>query len=154
TVCKDFEQIHLHATGNLIKLSHSTLSQIVSGLSMAEAHAENAWLSTSTTKSVIAYVEEVADGGFPFSHWQFYEHVNEILTTCLGSSFPGVGKCWTWHFIMKYWDHLRTSWSAPLDSKWGQAVNPNMNKAWFDLLEAVLDQLSVSEDHIYTDKIQ
>ncbi|KAF8834068.1 hypothetical protein BDN67DRAFT_862249, partial [Paxillus ammoniavirescens] len=68
---------------------------------------------------VIAYVEEVADRGFPFSHQRLCEHVNEILTACLGSSFPGVGKCWTQRFITKYRDRLKTSWSAPLDSKRG-----------------------------------
>ncbi|KIJ10209.1 hypothetical protein PAXINDRAFT_86394, partial [Paxillus involutus ATCC 200175] len=115
TVCKDFEQIHLQATGNLIKLSHSTLSQLASGQrSMAEAHAEKTWLSTSETKSDIAYVEEVADQGFPFSHWQLCEHVNEILTACLGSSFPGVGKCWTQRFITKYQIVSRLHGQLPL----------------------------------------
>ncbi|KAH7917887.1 DDE-domain-containing protein, partial [Leucogyrophana mollusca] len=40
-------------------------------------------------------------------------------------------------------------WSCPLDSKRGRAVNQNTNKAWFDLLEGVLEKYDIAEDCIY-----
>ncbi|KAG6328433.1 hypothetical protein ID866_10657 [Astraeus odoratus] len=45
--------------------------------------------------------------------------------------------------------HGKTSWSCPLDSKHGHAVNPNTHKAWFDLLETVHNKLDNDEDCIY-----
>ncbi|KAG1814014.1 uncharacterized protein BJ212DRAFT_1242610, partial [Suillus subaureus] len=66
------------------------------------------------------------------------EHVDEICCACLSNDFPRVGKCWTHRFTEKHSKHLKTSWSALLDSKHGCTVNENTNKAWFDLLEGVL----------------
>ncbi|KIK76196.1 hypothetical protein PAXRUDRAFT_18381 [Paxillus rubicundulus Ve08.2h10] len=41
------------------------------------------------------------------------------------------------------------SWSRPLNSKCGHVVNLNTNKAWFDLLKGVMDELDINEDYIY-----
>ena len=150
TICKDFEQTYLQATGKSIKLSHATLSRLTAGgRSLAEMNEAKSWLTPEETECVLAYAKETADRGFPFSHRRLREHVNEILTARLGPNFPGVGKCWSDCFVAKHADHLKTSWASPLDSKRGRAVNPNTNKAWFDLLEAVSDKLSISEDCIY-----
>lgn len=150
TIAKDFEQMNFEATGNYIKLSHATLARLTAGKrSLAEMNAAKSWLSEEETKQVRAYIEEIGNRGFPLSHRRLQEHVDEICRARLGNDFPGVGKCWTHRFVEKHSKHLKTSWSASLDSKRGRAVNENTNKAWFDLLEGVLDQYDIAEDCIH-----
>ncbi|KIJ21127.1 hypothetical protein PAXINDRAFT_65845, partial [Paxillus involutus ATCC 200175] len=130
TICKDFEQIYFQATGKSIKLSHTTLSCLTAGgRSLAEMNKAKSWLILEETECMLAYAEETADWDFPFSHQQLCEHVNGILTARLGPNFSGVGKRWTDRFIEKHADRLKMSWVSPLDSKQGQAVNSNTNKA-------------------------
>ena len=58
---------------------------------------------------VIAYGEELADQGFPLSHQQLHEHANEICCTRPRDGFPGVGKQWTYHFMVKHATCLKIS---------------------------------------------
>ncbi|KAF9440516.1 hypothetical protein P691DRAFT_793341 [Macrolepiota fuliginosa MF-IS2] len=90
--------------------------------------------------------------GFPLSHQRLREIMNKILYKWLGPyDFPdsGVGKCWTQCFIEKHSDHLKTSWSTPLKSKCGDAVNKATNNAWWDLLGSVQTEYSIMPENIY-----
>lgn len=71
----------------------------------------------------------------------FKEHVDEICHARLGDKFPseGVGKNWTDRFLEKYSDHLKTYTARPLEEVRSRAVNPVTNKAWYDLLEEILE---------------
>lgn len=150
TICRDFEEMNLQATGKRVQLSYSTLLRLAAGgKSLAEINAAKSWLTAEETEQVIAYIVELGNRGFPLSHRRLREHVDEICHAKLGAAFPGVGKQWTHRFVEKHSDHLKMSWSRPLDSKRGRAVNPHTNKAWFDLLEGVMDKLDIDEDCIY-----
>ncbi|KAH7919223.1 hypothetical protein BV22DRAFT_1023352, partial [Leucogyrophana mollusca] len=87
--------------------------------------------------------------GFPLNYRRLKEQVDEICYARLGDKFPagGVRKKWTNRFVEKHSDCLKMSWSRPLESKWGCAVN--LNKAWFDLLEDTMKKYHVEEDCIY-----
>jgi hypothetical protein len=46
------------------------------------------------------------------------------------------------------------SWSAPLESKCGRAVNPHTKDAWFSLLQQTITDYGIEEECIYgTDEI-
>ena len=64
-------------TGNQIKLSHSEVDIVVD------------------------FINEMAHCGFPLSHVQLKEHVDDICSVHLGASFPtkGVGENWTYRFL-------------------------------------------------------
>ncbi|KII85726.1 hypothetical protein PLICRDRAFT_145598, partial [Plicaturopsis crispa FD-325 SS-3] len=89
--------------------------------------------------------------GFPLSHRRLKEHVDEICRARLGSKFPatGVGKNWTHRFAEKHSERIRVSWSRPLDSKRGRAVNPNTNEAWWSLLKKTLTEFEIEEKNTY-----
>ncbi|KAG2368984.1 hypothetical protein BDR07DRAFT_1268665 [Suillus spraguei] len=71
--------MNFEATGKLIKLSYSTLICLAAGGKiLSETNAAIAWITEEETKQVIAYIQEVGDCGFPLSHKQLREHVNEI----------------------------------------------------------------------------
>ncbi|KAE9403812.1 hypothetical protein BT96DRAFT_776851, partial [Gymnopus androsaceus JB14] len=94
-------------TGKTIKLNHATIINHAKGKpTRAESNATKAWLTTKETNVVIAYIIEVANQGFPLSHRQLKEHVDEVLRLRLGARFPvtGVGKKWTQRFVRKHSD--------------------------------------------------
>lgn len=152
TICKDFETLYLQETGKLVHLSHSTLTRLASGgRSRAEADARKSWLTQEEIDVVSDYIIETANRGFPLSHRRLKEHVNEICRARLGSSFPvtGVGKNWTQRFVERHSSRLKTSWSHPLETKRGRAVNPNTNAAYFDLLADVKHKFDIEVDCTY-----
>jgi hypothetical protein len=65
-----------------------------------------------------------------------------------------VGKQWTHRFIEKYSDTIKMSWSTPLDSKRGRAVNTHTAEALFSLLKQTITDYNVEEECTYsTDEI-
>lgn len=118
---------------------------------MSAVNAEKSWLTAEETRVIIHYVVEVAACGFPLSHRRLKEHVDEICRAHLGDKFPaeGVGKCWTNQFIEKHSRELKTLWSCPLEVKHGQAVNPAMNEAWFNLVEETFTKYNIKAHNTY-----
>ena len=91
------------------------------------------------------------------SHRRLKEHVDQILRARLGERFPagGVGKQWTNCFVEKYSSKIKMSWSTPLKSKHGHAVNPHTKDAWFSLLQQTITDYGVEVECIYgTDEIR
>jgi hypothetical protein len=157
TVAEDFVKLYKLETGKNVKLNYGTLIWGARrGRSRAEANAARAWLTDGETNVIIAYIAELGNRGFPLSHRRLREHVNEVLPARLGTKFPalGVWKQWTHHFIEKYSDTIKMSWSTPLDSKRGRAVNPHTAEAWFSLLKQTITDYNVEEECTYgTDEI-
>lgn len=157
-IAADFICIFKQETGRDIKLDHSYLCRKVhsAGRTRSEANAARSWLTDEECEVVINYVVECGNRGFPLSHRRLREHVNEILRARLGDKFPveGVGKKWSHRFIEKYSSCLKTSWSTPLDSKRGRAVNEHTIKAFYDLVEHVTEKYDIQPENIYgTDEI-
>ena len=158
TVAQDFVNLYKLETGKDIKLNYNTLIRGANGgRSRAEANAARSWLTEEETGIVIEYIGELGNRGFPLSHRRLREHVNEILRTRLGDAFPadGVGKQWTHRFVEKHSSKIKMSWSAPLESKRGRAVNPHTKDAWFSLLQQTITDYGIEEECTYdgTDEI-
>lgn len=137
TICTDFENLCRLETGHSIKLSHTTMIRLANGgRTRTQANAARTWISKEEENVLIDYIIEVGNRGFPLSHKRLKEHVDEILCARLGDSFPaeGIGHNWTARFVAKHSKHIQMGYARPLESKWGQAVNPANNEAWFQLL--------------------
>jgi hypothetical protein len=108
-------------------------------------------LTDDETEVTIEYIGEVGNQGFLSSHCRLKEHVDQILQARLGERFPagGVGKQWTNHFVKKYSSKIKMSWSTPLKSKCGCAVNPHTKDVWFSLLQQIITDYGV-EGNNYT----
>ncbi|KAJ3730974.1 hypothetical protein DFJ43DRAFT_1000132, partial [Lentinula guzmanii] len=75
-----FTALYRMETGKTIRLNHATIiNHSTRKLTRAESNASKAWLTVGETDAVIAYIIEVANQGFPLSHRQLKEHVDEIL---------------------------------------------------------------------------
>ena len=152
-VARDFVNLYRKETGREIKMHHTFLTRKTEGSSRtrAEANAARSWLLDDERDVVIKYIGECGARGFLLSHHRLQEHVNEILQARLGVKFPlaGVGKKWSHRFVEKYSDQIKMSWSTPLESKRGRAVNEHMAKAWFDLVEEVTTKYSIMPETTY-----
>jgi hypothetical protein len=152
TICKDFEALNKQATGRYIKLSYSTLTRLVmGGKTKAKSNAERCWLTNVEIGVVIAYIGEIGNRGFPLSHKRLKEHVDTICRARLGALFPaeGVGKNWTNHFVEKHSDAIKMSWSRPLETKRGRAVNPFTKDAFYELLGDTVKKYDITEDRTW-----
>lgn len=149
TVAKDFVQLYKRETGKDVKLCYNTLIRGANRRrSRAEANASRSWLSNVETDIVIEYIIELGNRGFPLSHRRLKEHVDEILRKRLDKHFLalGVGKQWTHRFVEKHSNHIKMSWSTPLETKRGRAVNPHTIKAWFDILHETVEKYGITAD--------
>jgi hypothetical protein len=108
-------------------------------------------LTEEETDIVIEYIGELGNRRFPLGHHRLKEHVDEILRTQLGDAFPigGVGKQWTHWFVEKHSSKIKMSWSTPLESKRGLAVNPHTKDAWFSLLQQTIMDYGIEEECTY-----
>lgn len=156
-VCNEVMVAYRRETGKIIKLNHCTIINRIKGKpSRAEANALQRWLSPAEEDVVVQFAIESGNRGFPLNALRLKEHVDEILRARLGPDAPerGVGKNWVKRFLKRHRDKLKTSWSTPLESKRGRAVNPNNNDAWFQLLQKTVKEYGIVEETTYaTDEI-
>lgn len=137
-MCKNIVTLHEKAIGVTVPLSFNTVYRLATGKqSIQDFNKSKAWLTKEESDIVIEFAIKTAAPGFPLSHRQLAEHVDEILHARLGPTFHGVGKNWTDYFVEKHSAYLNTYYSHPLDSSWGQAVNPHTNKAYFNILDGI-----------------
>jgi hypothetical protein len=125
-VAHDFMHLYKKETSQDIKIDHNLLIHgVKGGRTHVQANAAWSWLTAEEQEVVIKCIAECRNGGFMLSHHRLKEHVNKILHTWFGDMFPigGVRKKWTNQFSEKYSEQIKMSWSSPLDSKYGQAVN-------------------------------
>jgi hypothetical protein len=151
-ICKDFESVYHLETGKSMKLSYSTLTRLADGgRCKAKANAAKGWLTEEEKHVVVDYIIETGNRGFPLSHKQLKEHVDEICQAHHTKNFPagGVDKKWTHQFVEKHSDHIKTSWAHTLESKHGCAVNPHTNKAFYTLLGETLEKYDINAENTY-----
>ena len=157
TIAWDFIHLYRKETGKVITIDHKFIIQQAAGAqTQAEANAAKGWLSAAETQVFIDNILECGKQGFPLSHHQLKEHVDEILRAWMGAKFPegGVGKQWTDQFVEQHSDQLKMSWATPLEAKRGQAVNEHTVGAWFNLLEEInLDHVVEPHNMYGTDEM-
>jgi len=151
-ICDTISQEHYRDTGDIIKLSHMTLSRLAAGgTTQARANAERGWLLDSEVDVVIEVITDLAERGFPITHKRLKEVVDTICFARLGDKFPaeGVGINWTYRFAVKNKDRIKISRSRPLEDKRGRAANPYNNEAWYKLLEETLKKYNIKPENMY-----
>jgi hypothetical protein len=154
TVCDEVQAECKRETGVDITLNHGTLRNHVNGgTPIAQFNSEKAWLSDTEAKHVISFAVDTARRGFPLSHKQIEEHMEEILRVRLGDSFrpEGLGHNWTNRFVSKHSDQLGTYWSQPLEHVRSGAVNPTTKEAWDTLLGSTIEKFKIEPDCLYAE---
>lgn len=139
-VCETVSREYFKSHHVKVSLNHNTLRNLVNGgRTVAEMNAEKSWLTKEEAEEVIKFTIEVAAWGHGLDHRRLKEHVDDICRARYGPEFPkeGVGRRWTSRFVEKHSERLHTYTARPLDNIRGQAVNPETNKRWYNIVEEV-----------------
>jgi hypothetical protein len=142
TACGEAEAECFEKTGEVVKLSSSTLDRRAKGgRNHSDAHAGQRWLNGDEIEVVIQDIIKNADCGFPPTHRRIKEHIDAIACACHGDALPetGVGKDWTAHFVADHTDRIGAYWSKGLDRSRARAVNPFTKEHYFKLLTEVIE---------------
>ncbi|KAJ6609905.1 hypothetical protein B0H10DRAFT_1812743, partial [Mycena sp. CBHHK59/15] len=97
-VCKKIKAVYKLETREVVNIDASTLGWLVEGgTSKSITNEAKGWLLLEEVNTVIQFAMEVVNHGFPLTHEQLKEHVDDIYRACLSNSFPlgSVSKSWT-----------------------------------------------------------
>ena len=131
-------------------VNYVTLSrQINGGRSISEFNALKQKLSKAEEQVLVQFIQESADCGFPMSHKTITFYANSICQSRLGDGCEPVGESWTFRFLDRHEDKLQTHWSKPLNTQRARALNPDVVKAWFDLVEKWVVDQNIRKEDIY-----
>jgi hypothetical protein len=131
-------------------VSYSTLNRCVQGgRSITEANQEKQKVTLVQEWSLVQFMRESADRGFPLLHRQIEHHANAILQVTHGADFEPVGVKWVFGFLDRHHAVLQTFWSKSLDTQRARSLNPEAVKSWVDLVQKWIVDSSVSPDRVY-----
>ncbi|TFK17603.1 hypothetical protein FA15DRAFT_604764, partial [Coprinopsis marcescibilis] len=89
--------------------------------------------------------------GFPLSYQHLKLVIDKILRARLGNEFSdkSVGPQYAERFVQRHSDQLKAVWSTPLEMKRAQASNKNTKNAFYNLLNAALNNHDIKPHNIY-----
>jgi hypothetical protein len=99
--------------------------------------------------SLVQFLLELAECGFPLKHSQIAEVANTVLQAEFGTDCKPVGDKWVFKLLDWHHDALSTFWSKSLDSQRARSLNPEAVKSWVELVEKWIVGNGVSPDRIY-----
>ena len=99
------------------------------GRSTTEVHQEQQKLTPSEEETLVQFLDESADRGFPQTHQQLKHFADAILQSRLGTgTSESVGGSWSGRFLDRHRDVLQTHWSKSLDTQRASCMNPEAKK--------------------------
>ena len=131
-------------------VDHNTLSHTVNNKrNIDEVNAKKQKLTVAEECVLVHFILKSTDRGFPLTHWSIESYANSILQQRIGSTYQPVGKNWIHTFLDQNWHNLKTHWSKPLDMQRAQALNLEVVKHWFDLVEELVVKVGIRRENIY-----
>jgi hypothetical protein len=119
------------------------------GRSHKEAHEEKQKLTPAEEATLVGFIFESADWGFPQTLRNIKEYANLIRRSRLGLKCEEVGESWVGRFLDRHRDILQTHWSKPLDTQRARAMNPEAKKRWFELLQEFIVEAGILPEDLY-----
>ena len=130
------ERRSLRDVVNKFHIDHTTLSQhYKGGISMSSFNSLKQKLTVVEEKVLVAFALGCTDRGLPITHAQLAGYANQLLEKRIGPDYVPVGQNWTDRFIERHHKTMQTHWSHPLDSQHARALNHEVVKHWFSLVE-------------------
>ncbi|KAF7372315.1 hypothetical protein MVEN_00091700 [Mycena venus] len=132
------------------KVPYATLHRrIHGGRSIGEANQEKQKLTVVQEWSLVQFILEAAERGFPLSHAQIVQYANAVRQATLEADCEGVGVKWVFAFLDRHHHELRPFWSKALDTQRTRSLNPEAVKSWVALVQKYVVDMGVSPDRIY-----
>ena len=126
----------------------STLERYINGKgkSMLEFNATKQKLSQVEENTLVDFILESADRGFPLKHCEIRHYANAILQS---RRCDPVSNFWIFRFLDRHHEQLASHWSKPLDMQRAKSLNPEAVRSWFDLLEKFIVNPGIDPGNIY-----
>jgi hypothetical protein len=102
-------------------------------------HEAQQILTPSEEAILVDFINQSADHRFPQTLHNIESYANLIQKWHIGEHAYPVGENWDHQFL----DVLQTHWSKPLNTQWAQAMNPEVKKRWFALVEEFVVKLGI-----------
>jgi hypothetical protein len=132
------------------KVTYGTLHRRINGgKSIREANQRWQKLTPVQEWSLVQFMLESADRGFPLGHRQIEQFADAVRQAILGPDCDPVGAKWVFAFLDRHHDALRTFWSKPLDTQRARSLNPEAVKSWVELVQKWVVDMGVSPDRVY-----
>jgi hypothetical protein len=131
-------------------VAYATLNRrIHGGVGIRESNQKKQKVSPVKEWSLVQFLLESAERGFPLKHSQIAEAANAVLQAEFGTDCEPVGDKWVFKFLDQHHDALSTFWSKSLDSQRARSLNPEAVKSWVELVEKWIVGNGVSPDSIW-----
>ncbi|EUC55805.1 DDE superfamily endonuclease, partial [Rhizoctonia solani AG-3 Rhs1AP] len=122
--------------------------QITGLQSIQDFNSSKSLLNQTEEDHVVEYLVQAAAQGFPLTHQLLEELVNSIIQKHI-PNWEGIGKRWVSRFLARNAHCLSTYWGKPLKQCRAWAVNPNTVRAWFDLIQSLISEHSITPINIW-----
>jgi hypothetical protein len=99
--------------------------------------------------SLVQFLLESAEHGFPLKYSQIAEAANTVLLAEFRTDCEAAGNKWVFKFLDQHHNVLSTVWSKSLDSQRACSLNLEAFKSWVELVEKWIVGNGVSPDRIY-----
>jgi len=112
-------------------VAYATLHRrIHGGHSIGEANQEKQKLTVVQEWTLVQFILEAAERGFPLSHTQIIQHADAVRQATLGADCEGVGVKWVFAFLDRHHQELRPFWSKALDTQRARSLNPEADRVY------------------------
>jgi Tc5 transposase DNA-binding domain len=112
-------------------------------------HEDQQKLKPSAEQTLVNFLIESAERGFPQTLHQIENFANLIRQSRLGPECEKVRENWVGRFLDRHRKILQTHWSKPLDTQHAQAMNPQAKKDWFELVKKYVVDVGILPENLY-----
>ena len=116
---------------------------------MHKDHKDQQKLKPSEEQTLVNFLIESAERGFPQTLHQIENFANLIRQSRLGPECEKVGENWVGRFLDRHREILQTHWSKPLDTQRARAMNPQAKKEWFELVKKYVVDVGILPENLY-----
>lgn len=140
----------LRVFANKYDVPMKSLSRRVNGKRTQEEYTVSLQkLSPAKEQVLVDFIIESADRGFPLNQNQIVHYANAIVQEVEGDECPPLGVTWISGFRDQHSDVLQTHWSKPLDTQRARSLNPDVKRAWFELVKKHIVDTGIQPGDIY-----
>lgn len=146
-VIRSREISSIRAAASLYQVSYATLSRRLRGqASRSDGQAPNRKLTPTEEQTLLQRIISLDERGLSPS-LPFVRRMADLL---LQERVPdaSVGQLWVSRFMKRH-DELKTRWSRRYDYRRAKCEDPDLLKAWFDRVNATIQQFGIVAEDIY-----
>jgi len=110
--------------------------------------AKHAYLNPTESQTLVDFIKEIADQGYPLSYKKIAEYALAIIHIH-NKSIDHLGKYWADCFVRRHEEEIGAKTCSLLEKTCAQALNPANVKSHYELLQSAIEDYSILLKNIY-----